>query len=125
MQELVLAPQLSLSLSKPPRFTKPLLLLLLRTPLFDALPASSGKSTSSLVDLTMSDSGDDPALTLTLLRPSEYCNTGTDATTARHVIRAEQVLFERRPRVGMQSTFHPAHALPADFEFADCLAGTG
>lgn len=57
-----------------------------------------------------------------LLRPSEYCNTGPDVTTARHVIRAEQVLFERRPRTGAHSTFHPAHALPADFTFADCLS---
>lgn len=57
-----------------------------------------------------------------LLRPSEYCNTGPDATTARHVIRAEQVLFERRPLAHQHSTFHPAHALPSDFVFTECLS---
>lgn len=58
-----------------------------------------------------------------LLRPSEYCNTGTDVDTARHVIRAEQILFERRTGTDSAgSTFFPAHALPPDFHFTDCAS---
>jgi len=56
-----------------------------------------------------------------LLRPSEYCNTGYDETTERHIISAAQVLFERRPSSSRRnSTFHAAHALPPDFQFAEC-----
>lgn len=58
-----------------------------------------------------------------LLRPSEYCNTGHDETTEKHIVRAAQVLFERRARhPRASSTFHPAHALPADFLFSECAS---
>lgn len=58
-----------------------------------------------------------------LMRPSEYCNTGPDVTTANHVIRAAQVLFERRATAPSGcSTFHPAHDLPRDFQYSDCLS---
>lgn len=53
-----------------------------------------------------------------LLRPSEYCQTRRHPTGARHILRANSVLFERVE--GGTSVFHSAATLPSDFTFDQC-----
>lgn len=54
-----------------------------------------------------------------LLRPSEYCRTQEAEDGARHVLRAEQILFECVTAPG-ESRFFPAHALPASTRYSAC-----
>lgn len=54
-----------------------------------------------------------------LLRPSEYCRTQSAEDGTRHVLRAEQILFECITAPG-ESRFFPAHALPASARYSDC-----
>ena len=58
-----------------------------------------------------------------LLRPSEYCRTSSLPSATKHVIRADQVLFERASTGPKgQSSFHSADSIPPGFTAAQLIS---